>query len=214
MKTFLIIGMGAFGHHLCRALSEQKCEIMIADIDSDTLEDLLPLVVSAKVGDCTKEEVLRSFGIPDFDACFVCLGNNFLESLQIISSLKELGARRVVAKVDELVQQKFLLRNGADEVILPDKDEAVRLAVSECTDSMFDYISLSKDFAIIEIEPPREWIGKSIAELQIRPRYNLSVLATKVGEEMFPMPGADYVFKKGDHIMVMGRRDALRAVAK
>ena len=213
-KSFLIIGMGTFGHHLCRELAKQRCEVMAVDAVAEAVEDVLSLVVSAKVGDCTKEEVLRSFGIPDFDTCFVCVGSNFLAGLQIISSLKELGAKHVIGKVDELVQQKFLLRNGADEVILPDKDEAVRLAASVCTDNIFDYIPLTRDYAITEVEPLKEWIGKSIAELQIRPVYNLSVLATKKGDEMFPMPGPNYVFQKGTHVIVMGHVDAIRKITR
>ena len=102
MKSFLIIGMGSFGHHLCRALAEQKCEVMVVDRVSETLEDVLPLVVSAKVGDCTNEEVLRSFSVESFDACFVCMGdNNVLGSLEITSLLKELGAKKVFSKADE-----------------------------------------------------------------------------------------------------------------
>ena len=132
MKSFLIIGMGSFGHHLCRALAEQKCEVMVVDRVSETLEDVLPLVVSAKVGDCTNEEVLRSFSVESFDACFVCMGdNNVLGSLEITSLLKELGAKKVFSKADDDVQAKFLLRNGADEVIYPEQEVAVSLAVSE-----------------------------------------------------------------------------------
>ena len=116
MKSFLIIGMGSFGHHLCRALSEQKCEIMAVDRSSAAVEDVLPLVVSAKVGDCANEDVLRSFGVESFDACFVCLGDDVLGSLQITSLLKELGAKKVFSKAEDDLQAKFLLRNGADEI--------------------------------------------------------------------------------------------------
>lgn len=111
MKSFIIIGMGSFGHHLCRALVDQRCEVMIVDQDGETLEDMLPLGVVARVGDCTNEDVLRSFGIESFDACFVCLGdNNVLGSLQITSLLKELGGKKVFSKADDDVQAKFLLR--------------------------------------------------------------------------------------------------------
>ena len=114
MKSFLIIGMGTFGHHLCRELAKQKCEIMVADAKSEMLEDVLPLVVSAKIADCANEEVLRTFDIPSFDACFVCIGGNFQYSLEITSLLKELGAKKVFSKADEDIQAKFLLRIGAD----------------------------------------------------------------------------------------------------
>ena len=138
MKSFLIIGMGSFGHHLCRELSKQKCELMVADVQSEMLEDILPYVVSAKIADCTNEEVLRSFDIPSFDACFVCIGGNFQNSLEITSLLKELGAKKVFSKANEDIQAKFLRRNGADEVIYPELDAAARIAVSESSDSIFD----------------------------------------------------------------------------
>ena len=178
MKSFLIVGLGSFGHHLCRALAEQKCEVMVADQVSETLEDLLPLVVSAKVGDCTNEEVLRSFDIPSFDACFVCLGDsNILGSLQITSLLKELGAKKVFSKADDDVQAKFLLRNGADEVIYPELEVAVSLAVSESSDSIFDCIRLTADYSIYELQPLPRWVGKSLKELNFRVKCNLTVIA-------------------------------------
>ena len=146
MKSFLIIGLGTFGHHLCRELSKQKCEIMIADSRPEVLEDLLPYVVSAKIGDCANEEVLRTFDIPSFDACFVCIGGNFQYSLEITSLLKDLGAKKVFSKADEDIQAKFLRRIGADVVIYPERDAAASIAVSESCDSIFDCIQLSGEF--------------------------------------------------------------------
>ena len=112
MKSFLIIGMGHFGHHLCRSLAETDCEIMIVDQNEEALEDMLPYVVSAKIGDCTNIEVLKTFDIPSFDACFVCIGESFQNSLEITSQLKECGAKKVISKADRDIQEKFLLRNG------------------------------------------------------------------------------------------------------
>ena len=129
MKQFLIIGMDTFGHILCRKLAKTRCEIMIADIDPNKLDDLLSVVDSAKCGDCTSEAVLRSYGIPDFDVCFVCVGGHFQASLQISSLLKELGAKKVITKADNAIQAKFLLRNGADEVINPEKQIAQWAAI-------------------------------------------------------------------------------------
>ena len=129
MKSFLIIGMGSFGHHLCRSLSKLKCEIMVVDREESAVEDVLPLVVSAKIGDCTNPEVLRSFSVKSFDTCFVCMGTNFQNSLQITSLLQEMGANRVLSKADEDIHAKFLLRNGADAIIYPEKDIAERIAM-------------------------------------------------------------------------------------
>ena len=204
MKSFLIVGLGAFGHQLCKALARYKCEIMIADKTSETLEDLLSYAVSAKVGDCTNPVVLKSFGIPEFDACFVCVGNNFQESLEITSLLKELGAKKVFSKADEEVQAKFLLRNGADHVIYPDLSAAEQIAVSESSDNIFNCVELTSDHKIYEINVLPSWIGRSMIDLQIRAKYNLSVLAIRRGSELMVLPSPDICFEQGDHLMVLG----------
>ena len=215
MKSFLIIGMGSFGHHLCRALAEQKCEVMVVDRVSETLEDVLPLVVSAKVGDCTNEEVLRSFSVESFDACFVCMGdNNVLGSLEITSLLKELGAKKVFSKADDDVQAKFLLRNGADEVIYPEQEVAVSLAVSESSDSIFDCIRLSADYSIYELQPMDRWLGKSLKELNFRVKYHLTIIAAMRDGVIRPNLSPDYVFKADEHLLVLGRIEDIRKVIR
>ncbi len=214
MKSFLIIGMGSFGHHLCKALAEQKCEVMIADLRGDRLEDMLPYVVSSKIGDCTNTEVLRSFGVDKFDACFVCVGGDFQNSLQITSLLKELGAKLVYSKADEDVQAKFLLRNGADEVIYPEKEAAMSIAISVASDSIFDSIELTKDYMICEISAQPGWIGKTIGELNFRSAYNLSILAVKDGENVSPLPTAAYRFSSQEHIIVLGHMKDIKKVAR
>lgn len=214
MKTFLIIGMGTFGHHLCRELAKQKCEIMAVDRRAEAVEDVLPLVVSAKVGDCTNAEVLRSFGIESFDTCFVCVSSNFKNSLQIASLLKELGAKRVFSKADDDIHAKFLLRNGADQVIYPEKETAVRIAVSESSDAIFDCIPLTPEYSIYELAVPEKWIGKSLRELNVRSRYNLNVLGIKTEEAIAPLPPADYVFRPGEHVMVLCHVEDLRKLIR
>lgn len=215
MKSFLIVGMGSFGHHLCHALAEQKCEVMVVDQVSETLEDLLPLVVSAKVGDCTNEEVLRSFDVPSFDACFVCLGDaNVLGSLEITSLLKELGAKKVFSKADNDVQAKFLLRNGADHVIYPELEVATSLAVSESSDSIFDCIPLTADYSIYEVQPMERWIGKSLKELNFRVKYNLTVIAAMRDGVVRPNLSPDYTFKTDEHLLVLGRMADIRKIVR
>ena len=138
MKSILIIGLGRFGTHLCQDLAKLDNEIMIVDKDEASLEDLLPLVVSAKIGDCTNEKVLKSLGVGNFDYCFVCIGENFQSSLEITSLLKDLGAKYVLRKANRDIHAKFLLRNGADEVIYPDRDIAEKVAVRFSANQVFD----------------------------------------------------------------------------
>lgn len=210
MKSFLIIGLGTFGHHLCRELAKQKCELMIVDSRPEALEDLLPYVVSAKIADCSNEEVLRSFDIPSFDACFVCIGGNFQYSLEVTSLLKDLGAKKIFSKADEDIQAKFLRRIGADEVIYPELDAAASIAVSESNDSIFDCIALSGEFSVYEIEPNEKWLGKTIRELNFRNTYNLNILGAVQDGKINDMPSIDYVFKRGEHLLVMGRDADIR----
>lgn len=203
MKSFLVIGMNTFGHHLCRELHKQKGEVMIADIKEEALSDALEYAISAKVGDCTNVEVLRSFGVANFDVCVVCISNNFQNSLEVTSLLKELGAKKVISKADNDVHAKFLLRNGADSVIYPEREAAQTIAVSESSDSIFDCIPIASDYFIYEILPMKEWVGKSMRQLNLRVNYNVSVLAIKRGDDMDPMPDADYVIRADEHLVVL-----------
>ncbi len=204
VKSFLIIGMGSFGTHLCKALAKRKCDIMIADSDEDCVEKMLPYVTSAKIGNCCDEQVLRSFDIPSFDACFVCMGNNFQNSLQITNLLKELGAKKVYSKAEEDIQAKFLLNNGADKIIYSEKEIAEKIALVESSSNVFDRIELSSGYDLIEMRCPAKWVGKSIMQLNIRFNYQLNVIALRTEEKFVPLISPDYVFAKDDHIIVLG----------
>ena len=215
MKSFLIIGMGHFGHHLCRSLAETDCEIMIVDKDESAIEDMLPYVVSAKIGDCTNLEVLKTFDIPSFDTCFVCIGENFQNSLEITSLLKdECGAKKVISKADKDIQEKFLLKNGADEVIYPEKNMAERFAVTESSEHIFNFINLGSDYSIYEIDVLDRWAGKTVKELNFRVKYNLVVLATKKGDEVKPIITGERRFEKDEHLLVLGREEDVHKVTK
>lgn len=215
MKSFLIIGMGSFGHHMCASLAQTAdCDIVIADCKEETLEDMLPYVVSAKIGDCTNVEVLKTFDIPSFDACFVCIGENFQNSLEITNLLKECGAKRVISKAERDIQEKFLLRNGADAVIYPEKNMAERFAVRESGNHIFDYINLGSEYSIYEIGVLDRWVGKSVKDLNFRVKYNLSVLATKKDGEVKPIITGDRIFEEGEHLLVLGREKDVKKAAK
>ena len=204
MKSILIIGIGRFGQHLATNLMDLGNDVMIVDQNEEKLEDLLPVVTSAKIGDCTKEDVLRSLGVSNFDVCVVCIGTNFQSSLEITSLLKELGAKYVISKATRNVQAKFLLRNGADEVIYPEKDLAEKLAVKVTANHVFDYIEMG-EYGIYEIPPHKDWIGKSIKEVNFRVKYHVSILGTKMNGETNLLPPADHVFKEEEHLMVIGK---------
>lgn len=214
MKSILMIGMGRFGSHLCKNLSNLDNEIMIVDSEEEKLEDLLPYVTSAKIGDCTNEKVLESLGVSNFDLCIVSIGNNFQSSLEITSLLKEMGAKRVISKANREIHAKFLLKNGADEVIFPDRDIAEKLAVRLSADEIFDYIKLQDGYSIYEILPMPEWIGKSIKDINLRATYRISIIGAKQGENTQILPGADYIFNEKEHLMVIGHDNDIKKIIK
>lgn len=206
MKSILIIGLGRFGRHLCKNLADLGNQIMIVDEVEENLEELLPYMVSAKIGDCTNENVLRSLGIDNFDICFICIGTNFQSSLEITSLVKELGGRYVVSKANRDIHAKFLLRNGADEVIYPDRDIAEKMAVRYSANHVFDYIELTDEYSIYETPPLPQWVGKSLKESDIRNKHHINVLGTKRDGRANLMPPADYIIRSDDHMMVIGKK--------
>ena len=214
MKSILIIGMGRFGTHLCMDLSKLDNEIMIVDREEEKLEDLLPYVTSAKIGDCTNEKVMKSLGVGNFDLCFVCIGSNFQSSLEITSLLKEFGASYVVSKANRDIHAKFLLRNGADEVIYPDRDIAEKVAVRFSANQVFDYVELGDGYSIYEIAPLPEWIGKSVREINVRVKYNINIIGIKGDSGISLTPGVDYIFQNGEHLMIIGSQKDIAKIVK
>ncbi|MCI8372631.1 MAG: TrkA family potassium uptake protein [Lachnospiraceae bacterium] len=207
MKSVLIIGMGRFGHHLCTKMVELGNEVMIVDENEEKIKDMLPMVLNAQIGDCTDPNVLKELGVRNFDICFVCIGTNFQSSLEISSLLKEMGARYVISKANRDIQAKFLLRNGADEVLYPDRDVAQRAAIRFSANHVFDYVGLTSEYSMYEIPPMEEWVGKSIREVNFRAKYQVTILGIKKEDQTDLIPDADHIFEKNEHLMIVGRKE-------
>lgn len=212
MKSFLVIGMGKFGKHICYNLAELGNEIMAVDEIAEKVEDIIDIVTSGKIGDCTKMDVLQAFGINNFDACLVCIGDNFQSSLEITNNLAELGAREVISLASTDIHAKFLLRNGADRVIYPERDMAGRVAFSISNDSIFDHVKLSEEYSILEIKALRSWIGKNVIESNIRAKYHINVLAIKDAAGKVHMLNAEYKFNQEDHVIILGKQDDIEKI--
>jgi len=204
MKSILIIGTGKFGKSLALKMAELGNEVMVVDKDENELRDISEYVTSAQVADCMDENVLKSLGINNFNICFLCIGDNFQSSLEITSLLKDNGAKYVVSKADRDIHAKFLLRNGADEIIFPEKDMAHRAAYRFSANHMFDYIQLSPEYSISEIETPESWVGKTISQVNVRSNYNINVLAYKESGKIYPLSNPNYLFKENTHLVVSG----------
>lgn len=179
MKNILLIGLGRFGRHIALQLNKLGHEVMAVDSNEERVNEILPIVTNAQIGDSTNTEFLKSLGIRNFDVCIVTIGGNFQNSLETTSLLKELGAKLVVSRAERDVQEKFLLRNGADEVVYPEKQVANWAAIRYTADHIRDYIEVDDAHAIFEVEVPVEWIGKTVGELDIRRKYSINIMATK-----------------------------------
>ncbi|MBE5767096.1 MAG: TrkA family potassium uptake protein [Clostridiales bacterium] len=179
MKSILLIGLGRFGRHIAIKLHELRHQVMAIDQVEERVNAVLPYVTNAQIGDSKNKEFLSSLGVRNFDLCIVAIGEDFQSSLETTSLLKELGAQFVVARANRDVHAKFLLRNGADEIVYPEKQLANWTAIRYSSDHIFDYIELEGDNAIVEVSVPSHWIGKTVGALDIRRKHHINLLATK-----------------------------------
>ena len=210
MKSVLLIGLGRFGKHIARKLNELNHQVMAVDSNEERVNSVLPFVTNAQIGDSTNEEFLSSLGIRNFDACIVAIGDNFQNSLETASLLKELGAKKVIARASTGVQEKFLLRNGADEVVYPEKQLASWTAIRCTSDNILDYIELDEKYSIFELSVPSEWTGKSILQLEIRKKYGISILAIRENGKLHMNITPDTVLSAEKSILVLGEQKAIQ----
>lgn len=210
MKTVLLIGLGRFGKHIAKKLNDLDHQVMAVDSNEERVNAVLPFVTNAQIGDSTNEEFLSSLGIRNFDACIVTIGDNFQNSLETASLLKELGAKKVIARASTGVQEKFLLRNGADEVVYPEKQLASWTAIRCTSTHVLDYIELHGDYSILEVTPPAEWIGKTVLQLDIRKKYNINILGVRDNGKLDLNVSTEMVFEKDKPILVLGNQKAFQ----
>ena len=178
-KTILLIGLGRFGLHIAKKLHELGHEIMAVDVNEEKINQAVPFVTDAQIGNSTNEDFLKSLGINNYDLCIVTISDDFQSSLETTSLLKELGAKKVISRAERDGQAKFLLRNGADEIVYPEKQLASWMAIKYSADHILDDIEIDNEHAIFEVSVPKEWIGKTIGEIDIRKRYGINILGIK-----------------------------------
>ena len=210
MKNILLIGVGRFGRHIAMQLSQLGHQVMAVDIKEERINDVLPFVTNAQIGDSTNEEFLRTLGIGNFDVCFVTISSNFQNSLETTSLLKELGAKSVVSRAERDVQAKFLLRNGANNVVYPEKQMAKWAAIRYSADHIFDYIEIDEHHAIFEVQVPKEWIGKSVGQLDVRRRFGINILGIKRAGKTDVSVMSDTILSDDITILALGEYKALQ----
>ena len=210
MKNILLIGLGRFGRHIAIQLNQLGHDIMAIDTNEERVNDILPFVTNAQIGDSTNPDFLKSLGIGNFDICFVTISGSFQNSLETTSLLKELGGKLVISRAERDVQEKFLLRNGADKVVYPEKQVAKWASIRYTDDHILDYMEVDASHAIFEVEVPKEWVGKTVGGLDIRKRYNINILAVKNEGEFGIAISPDTYFEEHNKLLVLGEYRALQ----
>lgn len=214
MKSFIVIGLGRFGSEVARSLCRQGCEVLAIDISSELVQQVSDHVTQAVVGDARDQEVLRALDAKSFDCGIVAIGDSLGDSVLATMNLKELGVRYIVCKAHDDTHRQVLKKMGADRVVIPEKENAARLAKSLGSTNVLDYIELSEDYGIIETPAPAQWNGKSLIELNVRAKLGVNILAIKRNGSITVSPAADYRILSGDILVVLGDTAALKAVQK
>ena len=210
MKSILLIGLGRFGRHIAMKLNDLDHQVMAVDTNEERVNAVLPFATNALIGDGTNEEFLSSLGIRNFDTCIVAIGDNFQNSLETASLLKELGAKKVIARASTGVQEKFLLRNGADEVVYPEKQLASWTAIRFTSEHILDYIDLDGDYSMFELAIPENWTGKTILQLDIRKKYGINVLGIRENGKLNMNITPETILGKGTSLLVLGHQKAVQ----
>lgn len=214
MKSVLLIGLGSFGKQIAVQLDKLGHEVLGIDINELRVNDALDIVTDAQIGDSTNEAFLRSLGVDNFDVCFVTVSKDFQCSLETTFLLKELGANFVVARAERDGQEKLLLRNGADKVVYPEKQVANWAAIRYSIDHILDYIALDDKYSIYEVSTPEPWLGKTIVQLDVRRKYNLTIIGLKRDGVMDFVVQPDTVLTKDISLLVLGEYKAIQKCFK
>ncbi|MBS7389793.1 MAG: TrkA family potassium uptake protein [Candidatus Fimenecus sp.] len=214
MKNILLIGLSHFGKHVAEELADLGHEIMAVDINEEKVNEILPIVTNAQIGDSTNADFLKSLGVRNYDVCMVTISENFQNSLETTSLLKELGASYVVSMAKRDVQEKFLLRNGADEVVYPEKQVAKWAAIRYSADHLLDYVELDDEYSIFEVEVPLAWIGKTVGQIDIRKKYNINIMAFRQNGKLDASVSPDTLLTDQITLLVLGEYKALQKCFK
>ena len=219
MKSFLIIGIGEFGKHLAYKLQEMGNEVCIVDSNKSVVDALSNDFENIYIVDCMNIAALKDFGVPNYHACIVAIGQNFQASLEITSHLKDLGAKYIISKANSDIQAKFLRMAGANEIVYPEKDIAEKIATKCDAQNLLDYLRISSLYSICEVEVPKSWIDKNLLELNVRRKLNINVIAVLSNNGSGTGSGsgggsgnasnAEYVFKAHDHVYIFGNNNII-----
>jgi trk system potassium uptake protein TrkA len=214
MKSYVVVGLGRFGFEVARQLHSLGCEVLAVDTKADLVQEVSEYVTHAVVGDGQDKGVLKALGVRSFDCAVIAIGDDLAASVLVTMNMKELGVPYVVCKAHDDTHRSVLEKLGADRVVIPEKENAVRLARSLSTPNVLDYIELSDDFGIAEVPAPAAWQNKSLKDLNVRAKLGVNIIAIRRGGKLNVSPAADFAFQSGDIVVVLGDNKALEAVQK
>lgn len=214
MRSYIVIGLGRFGSEVARRLCELGCQVLAIDSKSDLVQQISNEVTHAVVANAQDKEVLRALGARNFDCGIVAIGDSLADSVLATMNLKELGVGHIVCKAHDETHRQVLLKLGADQVVIPEQENACRLAKSLSSLNVLDYIELSEEYGIIEVPAPKRWLDQSLKELNVRAKLGVNIIAVKREGQVNVSPSADFIMRAGDIAVVLGDTDALNTVQK
>ena len=214
MKSYVVVGLGRFGAEVARQLHALGCEVLAMDVDPELVQESTNSVTHAVVGDGRDKGVLKALGVRELDCAIIAIGDDLAASVLVTMNMKELGIKHIVCKAHDDTHRRVLEKLGADRVVIPEQENAARLARSLSSPNVLDYIELSDEYGIIEVPVPKNWHGKTLKELNVRAKLGVNILAIRREGRINVSPGADFAFCEGDVVVVLGDSIALKAVQK
>ena len=214
MKSFVVIGLGKFGTRIAKRLYDMGCDVLAIDIDNEKVQQIADNVTQAVMGDARDKDVLRALGVRNCDCAIVAMAGDVGSSVFVTMTLKELEVPVVVAKAQGPMHQRILEKLGADRIVIPEREMADRLAHKLVEPNILDFIDLSEDYSLVEEQAPAVWFNKSIRDLSVRARLGINIIAVKNGDSFNIAPGADYIIREGDVVVIVGKNDALAKLRK
>lgn len=214
MKSYVVVGLGRFGSEVAKQLYASGCEVLAIDSRNDLVQQIANDVTHAVVADAQDKDVLKALGVRDMDCAIIAIGANLAASVLCTMNMKELGVPHIVCKVHDETHRSVLEKLGANRTVIPEKENAIRLAKSLSSPNVLDYIELSDDYGIVEVPVPALWHGKTLKDLNVRAKLGVNILAIRRDGRINVSPGADFAFCSGDVVVVLGDTLALNAVQK
>ena len=208
-KQYIVIGCGRFGSSVAKKMCQLGNEVMVIDKDEDSIENIAEQVTHTAIVDVTEERDLKSIGLGNFDVVIVAISSDIRASIMATVMAKEMGVPKVVCKAKDELQAKVLYKIGADKVVFPERDMGIRLAYNLASENILDQINLDPEYSIMEIVTPQNWVGKTIIELNLRAKYDITVLAVKTQSGLKVMPSPNYKMQEKNILIIIGNTDKI-----